>query len=183
MEEETTAPTLLNHSTRWGLILGVVAIVLSVGMYAIDYRWMVQLKAVLISLIIFFAIVVYAGIDYRRSIGGLLSYGKAFLHGFLVFAISALIASLFSIVLYEIIDPELPQKLTDVALENDRIVMTVGTQEDQVEKVVDEERRARMENQFTMGGVATGYVFKLIVSAIMTLVSALIVRKTEAEMM
>jgi hypothetical protein len=44
-------------------------------------------------------ITIYAGIDYRNGVGGFLPYGKAFVHGFLVLAVSALLATLFNMVL------------------------------------------------------------------------------------
>jgi len=179
--EEEKAPTLVSHAIRWGLICGIISIVLSILMYVIDYTLMVQLKMLFISLAIYLGIVIYAGIDYRKSIGGFIPYGKAFLHGMIIFAISGLIASIFSILLNHVIDPELPQKLTDAALENQRVMMeNFGAPEDAIEKGL-EEARVRTENQYKISGIAMGYVFILIFSAIMALITSLVVRKNQPE--
>jgi len=181
--EEEKAPTLLSHATRWGLICGVIGVVITILMYVIDYALMVQLKMLFISLGIYLSLVVYAGIDYRKSIGGFISYGKAFLHGMTIFAIMGLIGSIFSILLNYVIDPELPQKLTEAALENQRVMMeNFGAPEDAIEKGL-EEARVRTENQYKISGIAMGYIFILIFSAIMSLITSLIVRKNQPESM
>jgi Protein of unknown function (DUF4199) len=184
MEEEKVAPpTLMSHSGRWGLITGIVAIVLYILMYVIDYTLMVQLKMLFIALAIYFGITIYAGIDYRKSIGGFLSYGKAFQHGFLILAVSALIATIFNMLLNHVIDPELPQKLIEAGMDNQRAMMAnFGASEDAIEKGL-EEARTRMENQYKISGMAFGYIFVLIFSAIMASISSFIVRKSEPETM
>src|ERR1700741_2153528 len=101
MEQTTTAaaPTLFKHALRWAVIMGVVSILFSIILYVIDYTLMVQLKMLFVALAIYFGIVIYAGIDYRKSVGGYLSYGKAWQHAIIVFAISSLISTLFNLVL------------------------------------------------------------------------------------
>lgn len=181
--EEEKAPTLLSHATRWGLICGIVSIVFSILMYVIDYTLMVQLKMLFIALALYMGIVIYAGIDYRKSIGGFIPYGKAFQHGMIIFAVSGLIASVFSILLNHVIDPELPSKLTDAALENQRVMMeNFGAPPDAIEKGL-EEARVRTENQYKISGIAMGYVFILVFSAIMALITSLVVRKNQPESM
>jgi hypothetical protein len=140
---------------------------------------MVQLKVLFIALAIYLGLAIYGGIDYRKSIGGFISYGKAFQHGFLILAISALVATLFNVVLYNVIDTELPQKLTDASIENTRAMMeNFGASEDAIDQAVIKAEESSKE-QFTIVGQLKGYFFILIFSAIMALISALIVRKNE----
>ncbi len=94
MEETKQQSTFLSNVVRWGLITGGVSIVFSIVLYVIDYTLMVQLKVLFIALAIYLGLAIYGGIDYRKSIGGFISYGKAFQHGFLILAISALVATL-----------------------------------------------------------------------------------------
>jgi hypothetical protein len=171
--------TLQSHVIKWGLIVGAVSIVLTILLYVIDYTLMVQLKTLFVMLLIYLGITIYAGIDYRNSIGGFLPYGKAFVHGFLVLAISALVATLFSMILYNVIDTELPQKLTDASLENTREMLTnFGTPEDAIDQAL-EDARSRTENQFTITGQLIGFASILFFSAIMALISAIFVKKNQ----
>jgi len=182
MNETTTtppSPTMMQHGLRWGVIVGVVSILLTVALYAIDYTVMVQLKFLLISLAIYFGFAIYAGIDYRKAAGGFLSYGKAWQHAMIVFASSALISTLFGAILYFVIDPELPAKLTEASLENARAMMeNFGMPESQMDAEL-EKARERTANQFTPSGMLMGYVIILLSSAVMALITSIFVKKNE----
>jgi Mn2+/Fe2+ NRAMP family transporter len=180
MEDNSTpTPTLMSHAIRWGGITAAVSVILTMLLYAIDYTLMVQLKILFIFLAIYIGIVIYAGIDYRKSIGGFLSYGKAFQHGYLIYIISGLIATVFSMLLYFVIDPELPQKLTDASIENTREMMIgFGAPEDTIDNALEEAKEATAK-QFTVTGIALGYLRILVVSAIMALISAIFVRRNQ----
>lgn len=179
MEETKEQPNLMKHAIRWGFIVSAVSIFLTVSLYVIDYTLMVQLKFLFLFLAIYLGIVIYAGIEFRKSIGGFLSYGKAFQHGFIILAVSGLIATIFAMLLYHVIDPDLPQKLTEASLENTRVMMEkFGAPADAIDKgLADAEERTK--NQFTISGQLMGYVFILIFSAIMAAIGAFITRKNE----
>jgi hypothetical protein len=179
MEQNAEPVALKNHVIKWGLIVGAVSITLTILLYVVDYTLMVQLKTLFVLLLIYLGITIYAGIDYRNGVGGFLPYGKAFIHGFLVLAVSALIATLFNMVLYNVIDSELPQKLTDASLENTREMMSnFGAPEDAIDQAI-EDARSRTENQFTITGQLIGFASILFFSAIMALISAIFVKKNQ----
>jgi hypothetical protein len=180
MEDNSTpAPTFMSHTIKWGGITAAVSVILTMLLYAIDYTLLVQLKVLFIFLAVYFGVVIYAGIEYRKSIGGFMSYGKAFQHGYLIFIISGLIATVFSMLLYFVIDPELPEKLTDASIENTREMMEgFGAPEDAIDNALDQAKEATAE-QFTLTGIALGYVRILVVSAVMALISAIFVRKNQ----
>jgi hypothetical protein len=180
MEETATAtPTLFKHGLRWAIINAVIGILITIILYVVDYTLLVQLKTLLVSLLIYMGLAIYAGIDYRNSVGGYLSYGKAWQHAMVIFAVSAFIATLFNLLFYNVIDPELPGKLTEASMENTREMMIgFGAPEDQIDKSM-EEARKRTENQFTPSGMAMGYGFILIFSAIMASITSLFVRRSE----
>src|SRR6187549_2336072 len=126
MEETSSSsqgPSLVNHAIKWGLISAACSIIITLLLYVVDYTLMVQIKFALFSLIIYLGIVIYGGIDYRKSVGGYLDFGPAYLHGLVIFALSGLVATIFNILLYTVIDPELPGKLVDASIENTRAMM------------------------------------------------------------
>lgn len=178
-ENNSSAPTLLNHGIKWGAILGAISITLVVIWYVIDYTLMADWKVGIFSLLIYIGFTIYAGINFRGETGGYISFGKAFQHGFLIFAVSGLIASVFNLLLYTVIDPELPAKLTEAVLEKTAAMMEgFGAPEDQIDKAM-EDARSRTENQYTPSGIAMGYGYLLIMSAIFSLITGLVVRKNE----
>jgi uncharacterized integral membrane protein len=184
MEDNSTpAPTLMNHAMRWAAITAAVSIIYTMLLYVVDYTLMVQLKFLFLGLAVYFGIAIYAGIEYRKSVGGFLTYGKAFQHGFLIFTISGLISTLFSLVLYYVIDPELPQKLVDASIENTRAMMeNFGAPEESIDEAL-EKAKEQSADRFTVSGTALGYVWIVVFSAIMALISALFVRRNQPEMM
>jgi hypothetical protein len=180
MEEKET-PSLFQHALKWGLIVGGISIALSIVAYAVDYAMLADWKFGIFVFALFIGLAIYAGINYRGEIGGFIPYGKAFQHGFFLMAISGLISTLFTIILYTVIDPELPAKLTEVTLENTQKMMeNFGMPEDQMDQAM-EDARKRTENQFSLSGLAMGYGIGLIVYAVLSLITAIFVKKNPPE--
>ena len=184
MEDNSTpTPTLMQHAIRWAMIMAAVSVIYTMLLYVIDYTLMVQLKFLFLALAIYIGIAIYAGIDYRKSMGGFLVYGKAFQHGFLILAVSGLVATLFTLVLYKVIDTELPQKLVDASIENTRVMMEgFGAPEGTIDEAIEKAKESAAD-QYTVMGIAKSYIVIAIGSAIMALISAIFVRKNQPEAM
>ena len=182
MEEKET-PSLFQHALKWGLIVGAISIALTCVAYAVDYALLANWKFGIFVIVLFIGLAIYAGINYRGETGGFIVYGKAFQHAFIMMAISGLISTAFTILLYTVIDPELPAKLTDVAIENAEAMMkNFGMPEDQMDKAM-EDARKRTENQFSVSGLAMGYGIGLIIYAVLSLITSIFVRKNPPDEM
>jgi hypothetical protein len=176
---DTSAPTLVQHGLRWGLILGVIAILMAGAGYAIDYTMLVTLKWLGFILLVDIGVAIYAGIDFRNSIGGYLSYGKAWQHAMVIFAVAALMATLFNFVLYFVVDTELPAKLAEASLENQRAMMqSMGAPESTIDTEI-AKARTRVENQFTASGLAMGFGIIMVISAVLALITSIFVKRNE----
>jgi hypothetical protein len=179
MEENQNAPSLVNHALKNGLILGVISVVITLCLYAIDYTLMGQMKFALLGLLVALGYGIFAGSNYRKEVGGFLPFGKAFQHGFFMFAVSGLVSTIFMILLYNVIDPELPQKLTDASMENTMAMMEgFGMSGDQLDEAM-EKARESAGDQFTIGRQLMGYGISLIFSAILALITGAIVKKNQ----
>jgi hypothetical protein len=176
MEEKET-PSLFQHALRWGLIVGAISIALTCVFYAVDYAILANWKMGIGILVLIIGLAIYAGINYRNETGGFLAYGKAFQHGFILMAVSGLISTAFTALLYTVIDPDLPAKLVDAAMENAAAMMqSFGMPEDQMDKAL-EDARARTVNQFSVSGLGMGYGIGLIIYAVLSLITSIFVRK------
>ena len=174
---EAESPSLMNHAIKHGVILGVISILLVIICYVVDFSLMVTFKFLGLALVVGLGYVIYAGINYRTEVGGYMPYGKAFMHGLVVLAISGLIGTAFNIALYHIIDPDLPQKLLDTAIRNTEEMMAgFGMQQEAIDQAV-EGMRTDMADQFSIGGQALGYLKAIIAYCIIALITALFVRK------
>lgn len=180
---ETQSPSLVQHALRFGAIMGAIGIVITLLLYAIDYTFLADWKVGIVMILVFLGFVIYAGINYRNEAGGYLSYGKAFQHGFITLAVGGLINVIFSGILYGVIDPELPQKLTDVAVENAaKMMQSFGAPESKIDEQV-AKLKEDMPARFSFVGQLKGYFWGLIIYAIISLITALFVRKAEPEEM
>jgi hypothetical protein len=172
---------LLKHAAKMGGILAAIGIILTVVLYAVDYALLANMWFGLFMIVLAFGYVIYAGISYRKEVGGYLSYGKAFQHGYVTLLTSAIISTIFMILLYTVIDTELPQKLTDVAIENAEAMMVkFGAPQEQIDKSLDEMRRD-MPERFSAIGSLKQLGWGLIIYAVISAITSLFVRKNVPE--
>lgn len=170
---------MINHAVKNGVILAVISIVCVMIIYVVDLTILATFKFLALILVVGLGYVIYAGINYRNEIGGYMSFGKAFQHGFLVLAVSGLITTVFNLLLYFVIDPELPDKLVNAIIANTEEMMAgFGAPQDRIDTQI-EQMRGELPNQFTVGGLCLGYLKGLIFYAIIALITSLFVRKNE----
>lgn len=182
-DQNVNQPTLFQNAIRWGLIMGGVSIALTAILYAVDYTILANWKFGIGILVLLVAVIIYAGIDFRKQSGGTLAYGKAFQHAFITLAISGIVSTAFMILLYTVIDTDLPQKLVDTSIEQTRAMMEgFGMPEDKLDEAM-EDARKRSEGQFSAMGALSGYGFSLIFYAIVAAITSFVVRKNPPDEM
>jgi hypothetical protein len=186
VNEQTSMSSLTNdvvfkHAAKFGVILGAISGISMMLVYAVDYSLMVSLWFGLFMFALAIGFVIYAGINFRREAGGYLPYGKAFIHGYLTFLTSALIGTIFSLLLYTVIDPELPEKLADVAVENmEAMMLKFGAQQSDIDKALDQ-ARLDMPAKFSAVGIIKQFGWGLIIYAVLSAITALFVKKNQPE--
>lgn len=174
-------PSLLNHAIKFGAILSVISILVVLLVYVIDWTIMATLGFIGIMILVGIGFVIYAGINYRKSVGGYLPYGQALLHCLIVLGVSGFISMLFNFVLYNVIDSELPQKLTEVIISNTETMMTKwNTPQGQIDEKI-AEMKVELPNNFTTVGLILGYLKAYIGYVIIALIVGLITRKNQPE--
>lgn len=104
-------------SINYGLILGVVMILIAIYMYAVDMALKGQQWPVYIYYVVFPIIIIYAISKYKTYNAGILTLGEALKVGVTVSLISALVYFLYILVFNYIIDPEYNSKIIEFATE------------------------------------------------------------------
>ena len=178
-EEIQERQTPVQNALRSGAIWGAIGVIIVLLLYVVDTTLMIKWWFGLIMLGLSIGYIIYAGISYRKDIGGYIDYGPAFVHGIVTLAIAGLIGSIFNLLLYTVIDPSLPETLTDAAVEQ-AMSMAEGfgasgaALDDAVERA-----REQTAGQFSAMGVIKGYFIALIFYAVLAAISGLIVRRRE----
>ncbi|MEO9871118.1 DUF4199 domain-containing protein [Ekhidna sp.] len=169
-----------NHAIKSGLIVGVISIVLNLLIYIVNPAFLVSMWMILFFLI-FIALVSYFGIQHRKEIGGFMAFGKAWVYSMQLLVVAGIIGTVFNILLYNVIDPELPTMLADQSVENAEAMMqNFGMPEDQMEEALEKSRNDTLD-RFTVTGSIVGFLWGLIVYAILALITGAIIKKKEPE--
>ena len=168
------------HAIKSGAIVGVIAIVLTLLIYIVKATLLVSMWMMLLFLL-FIGLVAYFGIQHRSEIGGFMSFGKAWVYSMQLLVVAGIFGTIFNILLYNVIDPELPTMLADQAVENAESMMrSFGMPEDQLDEALDKTRDDTLD-RLTVAGSIKGFFFGLIAYAILSLITGAIIKKKEPE--
>ncbi len=180
---EEKAPNIYQHAVKFGIYMAGISIALVVIFYIVDLSILATFKFIGLAILIGLGFVIYAGINYRNTIGGYIPYGQAFIYGIICLAAAGLISTGFNILLYHVIDPDLPKNLGDAIIANTEDTMrNWGAPEDAIDKTL-AQLESQMETQFSVGNLILGYFKACIMYAIISLITALVIRRNQPEVL
>ncbi len=177
MEERQTP---FQAAIKPGLTMGLVALAITYIAYFIDSSLLASYWMLLIGLAIFFGLIIYFGKQYRTEIGGFMSFGTAFNFSFVAMVISGIISLIGQILLFQVIDPSLPDVLTDITFKKSLEMMEgFGQNPDSLPPATLDEIRNSTAESFSIGGQLKSFGFGLIFYAIIALILAAILKKRD----
>ncbi len=165
MEEKNEQVTVMQVAVKWGLILGIISIVLFLAIYfggLLGASWPSWIGAIFSAAIIFLA-----HKEFKDLGDGYMSYGKGLGIGTLTSAISGAVSSIFSYVYIKFINTDYTTELLDITrfkLEDE------GQGDEQIDMAMEMmEKFMSPEIMFAMGlfmAIFFGFIISLIVSAV-----------------
>lgn len=166
-----------DHALKSGVIMGVLGILISLVVYIIDPLLMIKWWFSLFSLVLFIALVTYYGMQYRELTGGYLSFKKAYIYSFLAFVVAGILGLVFNIFLFHVIDPDLPEMISDAIVEQTVEMMEgFGANQEVIDQAIEDADTAA---SFTLMGQIKSFGMVLIFYALMSLISGAIVKRKE----
>ncbi len=166
----------LNAGLLYGLILGGVSILFTLGLYLAGAEAFVSPIAYA-GLVFPIILSVIAGIAHKKANGGFLEFGQALKTCFTVFVIGTLISTLFSYVLFNFIDIPFQQALNqETAKVTEAFMKKLGAPNDQVQKTVD---TILTGENYTLSKLLLNYALMCIVWFLLSLIIAAIVKKAK----
>jgi uncharacterized membrane protein len=163
------------HAIKWGVIVGVIGILITLVVYIVDISLLTSGWVNGVSILISIAIVFYASIDYRKAMGGFMTFGQAFLHAFVLLAISGLLGLAFQYLLFNVVDPEAAAYLAEAQMEASMKMMESFGAGGNAEAM--DSMAKGFENQYKIGTLAMGYVYLLVLYAIFASIVGAITKK------
>ena len=168
---------LIQPAIKSGLILGLIGIITTLLIYFINAKLLANIGAGIFLIVFFFTLVLVLGFSFRKQVGGFLSFKEAFLYSLILLLVAGLIGQVFNYLLFNVIDPDLPKLVTDAAIENTEAMMEKFNLPDEQMDEALEKTELQMANQYTLLGIAKGYLISIIVYAIIALITGAIIKK------
>lgn len=179
MENQEVESATNQHAIKWGGILGLVSIIITLIVYIIDITLLAKSAVGIIIFVVYLAALIYAGRDYRSKLGGYMSFGKAFIHAFVVLVVAGFIGAVFNYLLFNVIDPDIVPVLVEAQMENAMKAMEAfggASNTEMIDGMADGIREG-----YTLTGQAMGFLWSLIVYAIGALIVGAINQKKNKE--
>lgn len=140
-----------SSSLKWGLIGGLVIILYSIVMYAIDSTLLVNMWAGFLGLAVLIAVIVMGIREVKTGQEGFISLSEALFAGFLVYIIASFVHTVFQYALFNWIDPNLPVLLKEKTIEMTvEMMQKFGASEEDINKTLSE-----LDGKLDVGSIST----------------------------
>ena len=182
MEENVAAPfPWLKDAIKNGIVLGFIHIVLFLVLYFVAPSKLTGFSYILAILIINLGLCIYWGIQFRKELGGYIDFKDVFKYTFVVLVTNGILNMLFAVI-FLLLEPAYPQIMAQSQLDTSIYwAQKMGAPENSLEQMRDEFDFAEIEKRYNFGGLLFGFGIGLILYAIGALITALIVRKRQPE--
>ena len=157
---------------RYGLIGGLILVIFSFTSIIFDLHLTSMMTAILLGLAVYAIVIILIIIGAKNhrdhTLGGYISFGRAFVTGTMIGLLASIVSQIFNII-YNIIDPEYMERITESMLE---MYEEQGLNEQQLEEIAD-----RMADPNSFSNIITGLMTFLVLSAIVAAIVAAVIKK------
>lgn len=164
--------SLMKSSMISGLYLGIVLILISVVLYVAGLTFETWVQY--ISYPILIAGAVYAQVNYRKSLGGEMTYGQALGVGLMSIIFASVLSSIYAYLLYAVIDPGL---LDQVRIMTEQKILEKGIPEEQLDTAMNLAMKFQTPPFLAIMGIVGGAFIGLIIS----LITAIFTKKNPSD--
>jgi len=173
--ESTTKSSAINY----GLYLGAILSIISVVIYAVNLDLFTEWW---LGIILFVLVVVYgvvSALKSRKILDGLISFKQAFASYFITIAVGTLIATVIGIAIFTFIDPEAATYLNEqILILTKQTMERFGAPQEVIQAAIEE---ASTKNNFSLAMQSQAFIFRLAFYALIGLIVALIVKKSDTK--
>ena len=166
---------LRKNAAKYGLFLGLFMVVTTTLIYAIDLNLFTAAWYGIVNMLIIVCFGVISAVNNKKMLGGFMTFKEAFASFFITVLVGLLITTLFSILLFNFIDPEAKQVIADNVIKmTSEMMLKFGAKPGDVNNVIKEMGKS---DSFGIAGQAKGFAFNIVIYSIIGLITALIVRR------
>lgn len=163
--------------TSHGIYLGIALILITVLIYAFDVSIMTEWYMFFVNLVLVVTLATMAVKKSKAASTSLFSFKEAFTPYFLTVFIGMLLATVFTLLLFNVIDPEAAETVKELTLEKQAEMLEgFGMTEEQINAGMAE---AAKQDTFSLKNIAISFGGQLIFFSIIGLIVALIFREKD----
>ena len=164
---------------NYGLYLGVVLILISVAVYVIDLNLMANIWLGIGMFVLIIGMGIFATSKAKSENEGYLSFKDAFSAYFITTVVGVAISSVFSFILYTIIDPDAAEEIKSITIEATISMMEgFNAPAETIAKAVEE---AEKVDQFSIGNTLKSLAYGAVFQAVIGLIVAAVMKKTNPD--
>jgi len=167
---------LIKSAIKYGLMIGIVQILLALLLYLMGIEYMTKWWVSILIFVLAIILLVTVGKKIRAENGGFISFGNLFVLMLISFVSSMAVATIFNILLYNVIDTNLAQNIEDVTIENMTSMFEgLGMDDDKIEEAM--VGMESISEKFTVAGQAITFMWSIVWGAIISSILAAILKK------
>lgn len=167
------------NGITFGIVTGVISILITSSIYLIDLKLFTAWWLGILSIAIYLGIGIYLLMKTKKELGGIFPFKEAFTTYFISAVIGIAISVLFNIILFNFIDPEAKETLSDLSIEAAvNMMKKFNTPTSAIKEAVS---KMEEQNQFDIVAQLKGSIFSIIFSAIFGLILAAIFKSKKQE--
>ncbi|MBT8265903.1 MAG: DUF4199 domain-containing protein [Bacteroidia bacterium] len=168
-----------SSAINYGLYLGVILAIGTAIPYAVNIGLLANMWYGITLLIIMLVLGIISVAKAKGLLNGFISFKEAFTSYFITVVIGILISTVVSFVLFNIIDPEAAVELKKITIENTITGMERwGVPAEAIAETVD---AMEDQNDYSIGNIAKGLGFYIILFSILGLIIAAIMKRNDPD--
>jgi hypothetical protein len=165
------------HALTYGLLAGLIVVALNLIIYLINPMLLASWGLIFLMVPIMFVLLLVLGFNIRKAEGGYLTFGKGFVSVFVAGLIISVFSTIYSIVLFQVIDPTLSERLVEEMFDKmlgfiERFDVPTDEIEGEFDKAIE-----KAADQFSVSSQLMGIFSSAFWWAIGSLIVAAIVKK------
>lgn len=167
---------MFKYAIKWGLILGILSALITFLFYLAGPGSFANMWMGLIVFVFNVTVWVVLGVRYRKANGNVLEFKNAFTLLSIIILVSMAISTLFSILLFNVIDPAFADQVQEAIINSTVSMMEkFGAPEEEIDKTI--EKLQESGNNFSASAMIRGFAWNILFSGIIALIIAAIIKR------
>ena len=166
-----------NVTSTYGVLGAAVNFAVLMVLYLVNMNLLAEWYVAILALLILVIFLFTGTIAARKANGNVLSFGQAWVASMTVALVAQVLSAVLTMLLYQVIAPELPGVLEQITLEKTRAMMEgFGMSGDMLDMQMKEIQSA-MKEAYTWKGLAKNSAGGMLMWAVVSLIVAAVTRK------